>query len=451
MLVALLPLMAFLSTIVFSCTPMISKVGKTHFGSPDKTALVSVGNRSDANTGSNGSATKKTVRVGSKSYDIYPWGKNNKKPHEMMDLLGSNADLINLLDAKKDFLFGAGIGVFEEIIEGKTIILAPVEIDRYPKLKDFLDKNDISEYNESAGSHVVDAANLFVNVSIDADRIPLLTNIDPLLCRTDRTLVKGMVSRFLISPDWASNTVKDVIDTPALLNGQDLTKQGEYIFHVKRTQTGQFFYSYATWWAVEKAVRLANRLWDFHINGLDTEYNASNIVRVAGDYFRRFGSEYEGGEEAFRNEFWENVDSLLSGEQGSNRMLADECDMGPNGLIPYIEVVPIERGIKGDEYLQLYESTILSLSNASGILSNISGVSNGKVMGGSGSELRVSAEFQQQYRTPRERQMILRVLNRKIKPLLQLPNNVVFAYKNIILQTLDKNPTGSQKTTSNAS
>ncbi len=431
---------------------MINKVGKTVFIGDEKTAAISVANRSDSNTGgANYTATKKTVKIGNQSVDIYPWGKNNKKPAEMMDLLASNADLINLLDTRKDFLFGAGIGVFEERYDGDTYVLSPIEPSKYPKLKAFLDKNDLSEYNESAGSHVVDTANLFVNISIDSDKIPGIVTLDPLLMRANRELKLGRVQSYLTSPDWANNTIKNVVSTPALLPGADLKKVGEYIAHVKRTQSGQFYYSYATWWAIEKIIKIANRLWDFHANGLDTEYNATNIVRVAGEYFRKFGEEFEGGEDAFRNEFWENIDSLLSGGEGTNRILADECEMGPNGLIPWIEIVPIPKGIKGDEYLKLYETTILSIANASGVLSNLAGVSNGKIMGGSGSELRVSAEFQQQYRTPRERQMILRVLNRTIKPLLELPDNVVFAYKNIILQTLDKNPTGSQKTTSNAS
>lgn len=431
---------------------MINSVGRAVFSSHERKATVNVGTRSDSNVGNGSTQVKKNVKVGEKSYQIFPWGMNNKKPNEMMDLLASNSDLINLLEARKDFLFGAGIGVFKQTFDKGTEILTPIETDKHKKLHDFIQKNDLSEFNESAGCHIVDTANLFTNVSIEKDKVPLITAIDPLLCRADKELKLGAVQNYLISGEWASNSQKDIIVTPSLKLDTDLSKQGEYIMHVKRTQTGQFYYSYATWWPVQKAISIANRLWDFHINGLDTQYNAANIVRVASEYFSKFGAEYEGGEDAFREEFWENVDSLLSGEQGSNRMLADECAVGPDGkLTPYIEIVPVERGIKGDEYLKLYEIVMLAISNASSILSNIAGVSNGKVMGGSGSELRVSAEFQQQYRTPRERQMILRVLNRKIKPMLELPNNVVFAYKNIILQTLDVNPTGTQKTTSNAS
>jgi hypothetical protein len=70
-------------------------------------------------------------------------------------------------------------------------------------------------------------------------------------------------------------------------------------------------------------------------------------------------------------------------------------------------------------------------------------VSDGKMLGGSGSELRVSAEYQQFYRTPRERQAIESYWNRQIKPVLDLPKDVYFGFNNILLETLDKEKSGS--------
>ena len=431
---------------------MISKVGNAVFG--QKKAEINVqGERNDGNTGGKAISNKKVITFEKKPYTIFPWGKNNRLPNEMADLLRSNADVLNLMAAKKDFLYGAGIGLFLKVVADGVESLEPIDIStlKSKKAAEFLDKTDISEYNEACVSHLVDMANLFINISVGKDKLPSLTAIDPVLCRCDREVNKfGKVSQYLVSPDWTESTIKGMVITPSYNSDVDLSKQGEFIYHLKPTQTGQFYYGYAGWWSVKEAITLANRLWAFHNNGLDTEYNASKMVRVARDYFERCGTDFEGGVTAFKDQFWENIDSLLSGEQGSNRMIADECEVGPNGLIPYIEIISIDSGLKGDEYLKLYETTILTFANASGILSNIAGVSNGKVMGGSGSELRVSAEFQQQYRTVRERQLILKVLNQVIIKQLELPANAVFAYKSITLQTLDKNPTGVQKTVSNS-
>lgn len=411
-------------------------------------ASISFENRTD-NVTQTGTSNHVTVKAGNVSKSIYPWGKNNRLPNEKIELLKSNSDLINLLDTKKDFLFGAGIGVFQQTFDSGDLVLSPIESSKFPKLNDFLQKNDLQEYNERAGCYMVDTANIFNNITIENDKIPTLIALDPTLCRCDSELVKGYVKNVVTCGNWAEQTPTNAIVTPTLLGSIAETKIGEYIHIAQKARTGQFYYSYPTWWAAEPAIKIANRLWTFHDNGLDTQNNARFIVRVSKQYFERFGREYEGGIEKFKNDFYDNVDSLMSGELGSNRMIYDECDSGPNGLQGYIEFVPIPVGISGDEYLKLYETTILAIANSSGVLSNIAGVSNGKVMGGSGSELRVSAEFQQKYRTPVERTTILRVLNQKIKPALELPPNIVFAYKDIVLTTLDKNHTGSETATSN--
>ena len=424
------------------------------FGETIKNASVNIGgSRFDANTSKGVSTSnKKTVTIGTNRIDVFPWGSNNLLPNEMADLLRSNADVLNLMSAKKDFLYGAGIGLFtEEIVDG-TVNLIPYDYNstKSKKAQEFFAKNDLSSYNEAAVSHIVDMANLFINISTFKDKIPTIIPIDPTICRVGMELDSlGLPKQFVVAADWSKSSVKDAKNVNSYNESIDFGKAGEFIYHVKPSQSGQFFYGYANWWSVSDAIKVANRLWNFHSNGLDTQYNAAFIVRVANEYFKQFGTNYEGGEDKFRDDFWDGMDETLSGKNGTNKIIGDECAIGPNGMIPYIEIVPIQRGLKGTEYLELYENTILAFANASGILSNIAGVSNGKVMGGSGSELRVSAEFQQQYRTVRERQLTLKILNRVIKNQLELPPNAVFAYKNMTLQTLDKNPTGVQKTVSN--
>jgi hypothetical protein len=427
---------------------------KLPFYGGSKTATLGIsGERFDANVSKgNSTSNKKIVIIGKEKFNIFPWGKNNLLPKEMSDLLRSNPDVLNLMSAKKDFLYGAGIGLFIEDNSSGSTQLMPFDSvsDKYQKAKEFLSKNDLSSYNEAACSHITDLANLFINISTYKDKLPTINCIDPILCRVDLDLnALGQPKNYIIAADWSETSIKNAKAVKTFNKDVNLGVSGEYIYHVKPTQTGQFFYGYANWWAVSEVIKLANRLWAFHNNGLDSQYNAAFIVRVANDYFKQFGVDYEGGEDKFRDDFWESIDEVLSGEQGTNRVIADECGIGPNGLIPYIQIEPVPRGITGNEYNELYQNAILAFANASGILANIAGVSNGKVMGGSGSELRVSAEFQQQYRTVRERQLILKVLNNIIKPHLELPDNAVFAYKTMTLTTLDKNPTGVQKTVSN--
>jgi len=135
---------------------------------------------------------------------------------------------------------------------------------------------------------------------------------------------------------------------------------------------------------------------------------------------------------------------------GERRIIFDECTVGPDGkLQPWILFEDIPKGLTGKEYSELYDMAIRAFANGSGILAGLVGVNDGKMLGGSGSELRVSAEYQQFYRTPRDRQAVISFFNRVIKPMLALPADVSFGFKNILLETLDKSKSGSsQKSTS---
>ena len=111
------------------------------------------------------------------------------------------------------------------------------------------------------------------------------------------------------------------------------------------------------------------------------------------------------------------MDDIVYSNEGKRRVLYDECPVGEDGKMqPWIELVPVKRSITGSEYSEVYRTAVLAFANASGILSQLAGINDGKVMGGSGSELRVTAEYQQFYRTPRERESILKPLNRIILP-----------------------------------
>jgi len=189
---------------------------------------------------------------------------------------------------------------------------------------------------------------------------------------------------------------------------------------------------------------LANRIASFHNKGLDTEYNATRICRFASKMIEQFGGETEAEQNAFRDEFFDSIDKLLFGAEGERKVIFDECEVGIDGkMIPWVEFVDIPTKITGKEYTELYQTAVMAFANASGILSGLAGVSDGKMLGGSGSELRVSADYQQFFRTPRERQLLMQPYNQIVKPALKLPKNVYRGFKNIVLTPLSESKTGS--------
>lgn len=379
---------------------------------------------------------KRTVQ--GTSYKIYPWGANNKLVNEMIDLYRSNGDVMNLVQTRADFLFGAGCGWFKHRTEGGKLIREPYTDS---KIEAFEALNDMQELVNTQLTYLVETGNAFVNQSRDGSNL-ILSMRDSLTVRAV-VATKGYVDTWLLAPDWSNP--KGIVAVPAL-TPENRDKAPETLYQIKRRQSGQFYYGFAIWWAAAEWIKLANRVPNFHNNGLDTEYNASRICRVAEDYFTKFGGDTDETKEDFREKFYTSIDSLLFGGEGKRRVLFDECALGSEGkMTPWIEFEDIKTQLTGKEYTELYQMAVTAFANASGILSGLAGVTDGKQLGGSGSELRVSAEYQQFYRTPRDRQAVESYWNREIKHQLNLPKDVFFGFNNILLETLDKEKSGSSQ------
>lgn len=411
-------------------------------GGTPRAGIALPGRPTDRTTGSGD--RENTIIIGSNTYKIYPFGGNNLLIDDMVDLARSNADVVNLLETRVDFLVGAGIGLFQEVIANGKAELQPLDLASYPKATAWLAKNDLPAYAEGVAVGLVYGGNAYVSIEGDArDGLPVLDTVGSTLVRAELAQ-RGVIRNYVICPDWRRKK-----DFTAVAAWDPATERAKALLHLRREQAGQFYYGYATYWSIAEWIKLANRIAQFHNNGLDTAYNAAYICRVAGEYFEKFGGDSNEEKEKFRDQFYDNVDKMMAGEQGSNRVIYDECEFTITGeMQPYIKFEKIERGLKGNEYTELYTTALQVIANASGVLSGLAGTSNGKMLGGSGSELRVAADYQQHYRTGRERSLMLRPLNQIVLPKLGLPAGTRFAFKSIQLQTLDENPTGSKRTVS---
>jgi hypothetical protein len=403
--------------------------------------------RYDDNIGSGGDVG---LTINKQDVSIYPWGRNNRLPNEMIRLLRSNGDVSNLLDARLDFLFGAGVGLFRRLNDKKDIVFEPYYNN---DVANYLLDYELSEYVDGAATHMVECSTAFVNIS-KVGQYSKLTSMDPLTVRCERLKAGDFKKkRFVVSANWGSEGLKRGVIVPNYELG-GASNPDETIFQLMRQQSGQFYYGYAKWWAAHEWITLANRIPKFHNVSLDTEYNVAYICRIADQYFDTMfqveGIEEESDKKKYRDKFYQMMDDLIYNKEGQRRIIYDECPIGEDGKMHgWIDLIPIKRTITGTEYTELYRAAVLAFANASGILSQLSGISDGKVMGGSGSELRVTAEYQQFYRTPRERELILKLPNRVVLPEIKkafgLPSDVVFGFNNILLESLNTAKNGSSQ------
>jgi uncharacterized surface protein with fasciclin (FAS1) repeats len=403
-------------------------------------------NRYDDTTGAN-SVVQVSVKGTKESYEIYPWGKNNRLPNEKITLLRSNGEAGNLISTRVDFLYGSGLCVFVPSGGGlEQVNTAPI--------KQYMLENNIRSLVDGLLTHLVECGTAFDNITKDGAHYRVSNALDPLTVRCVKLKGKEYKkAKYALNGDWINKKDENTSIIDAFQFGGQAPDESIYQLH--RPQTGQFYYSYPTWWGATKWIELSNRIPNFHIKGLDNEYNVAYICRIAEQYFERMfeleGITTDQEKDVYRDLFYDMIDNLISNSEGGRRVIYDECPVNPTTgkLEGWIDLIPIKRSITGDEYTKLYSSAIMAFSNASGLLPGLAGVSDGKMLGGSGSELRVTAEFQQFYRTPRERQLLLDLFNAiempRMRAALNLPEDAEFGFQNVLLETLNKEKTGSKE------
>jgi len=402
-----------------------------------------------------------SLTIDKKPVKFYPWGKDNKLPHKMMELVRSNGDVANSLETRADFLYGSGIGIFIRDDKGEPKAFF------HQKVKEFWMAHNMDDVTDAGMTQLVYTGHAYINISCDLKRNLDFTIKDSLTVRAEEVpATSGRIGNYILSSKWDSgNSVgKSAVLVPAF-DYNDFYALPESILNLHKPQPGQFYYNHPQWWSLEKHIKLAIRIFDIYNNNLDTEGNIGMIMRVSKKVFDDLMAQNLNNPATNKpytrkelvDAFKKTADAFVFGQQ-KNKILFDECGVNDKGeLEKYIEFEPVPKTLTGEDYNRLYTAALTAINNASGMLGGLSGVSDGKMNSGGGTEIRQSALYQQFYRTPRERKLLLNFLNRVFMKYMrekltdvQIPEGAFFDFKNIVLETLDKNPTGMQTVKGNA-
>lgn len=423
-----------------------------HFSSPS----ASVDPQEQRDVNSSKGNVQRSVSAGNKTFDIYPWGENNLLPNERIKLLRTNGDAQNLIEARADFLYGGGFGFFKHSQKSGIVTREPFTNSAIEEYQDAYGLNDLSDVTNQMCTSLIETANIFVNRTL-VDGLPIYSVKDSITCRAAMAKNKD-VDTWLLNSDWGNtdSVSKNTIPVPAF--NPDTASQLETIFQLKPYQTGQSYYGFAQYWGDETVmwIEVMNFIAKSIGETVKHNKNIAHICRVATQYFDQMVANTmiidsiddsynpEKEKDKVRNQFYKNIENMIQSDKGP-RIIFDECDMSVDGkLSGMIAFEEIKRSLNGKELQEAYDTALRAFANASRLLPNLAGVSDGKTLGGSGSELKVSANYQQFFRTPRERQLILRPFNRDVKKILKLPKDVFAGFYDILLVSDDKNSSGKE-------
>ncbi|GAB3790224.1 hypothetical protein GCM10028818_60040 [Spirosoma horti] len=382
---------------------------------------------------------------GGNNFDHVPWGVNDNKPNEMNRIKEQNNQVEPLLEAMRDMIYGSGLGFFKRIIKDGKQTLEPYTD---AKLEDWAFETELQNYIIGTINERVTNANPFTRFEFTPGGMPLLSVSDSFSTRIGKPAGKGKpISDFFLNPNFGDRQYfnpKESEKIPAF-DKRNPKANIVSILHCREIISGNPFYDYPSWWLAKEWIELANLIPLFHKSGIKNGYNLKYLIKMPRDYFDKEGDkELDSKKVAEKwSQFGDSLKSWLSGVDNVNKSLLVRYLRGEDGkALDSVDVVPLKNEQSDDAYSKVSEMSNVAITNAVGLLPVLGGVTPGSKSGDSGAQIRVVADYQQHYRTPIHRHIILEPT---IYALRLLGYTDVFpAFKGVQLTTLDANPNGKQ-------
>jgi hypothetical protein len=422
--------------------------GNYVLGKQDDAILLSIEDRADAPATSfypRGQSRKGWARW-------FPYGVYNeidKEPQILLDLVKYNNLQAPLLNTNVDFVIGNGVGTFRKIIENGKTRLEPfndVVIDAWLK------QNEVDFIMMKIATDYYYTGNYFLEGILRGDRtVSTIKHHAPTDARA--SLIDnetGKVEYYFIGdfrsgkarydPKHPLDKKKSNIEKIRAFNLQSLSTK--FIWHGRQYYPGEYYYGIPIWYGVKDWIRLANKIPVFHLAGLTNGYNIRWHIKIPISYFEQFPQNERANEE---DKLMNELDAMLSGAANAGKAFISRFSDEKN--YPEWKIESLQSEIYDDAYKDIFSHSNTALSSANNIDPSLAGYDiTGKLS--SGSEKRNSYLIHLSLKTPRARKILLKWLY-DVRDLNQWPPDVVFAFKDIEVTTLDVNPTGTQNTVTN--
>lgn len=392
---------------------------------------------------------------GNQETEIVFWGDKNDAPELRELLLENNAITPQILGTKRDIVLGGGMGVFVERWEdGKRIV---EEVEMPAAFADWLEENAWECPVENLADDLLKHGNCWAEIGRKMNGQPAYLKHHPArVVRAQRQDSQGRIRAWWLYGAWSAvsdvqklSEVKKLERIPAW-QPKALDKEMKALWHGADKLLGGPYYYKPRWAGSENWLRVANAIPIFHNGNLENGFNIRYVIRVPEDYFMRALSERQRKDEAnlpnhmaaAKKDFKTRLNTFLQGAENAGRglIVTDYFYKHLQKEWPQLKIEPLEVDLKDEAMLALFDSSNQASTSAHGVPPVLAGLATGAKMS-SGNEIRNLYNFFQSTSAPSPRKILIQPY-RIVWRMLGLPANQKLGFRDIELQTTDKEPTG---------
>lgn len=402
--------------------------------------------------------------------EIVSWGANNDAPQKVLDVIKKIGVAGKVVQVATAAHFGTGLTLFEEDEKGNR---NRVPYKKFPKIREFDKINNFNLfYSESINDlEIHDMCFTEFCLTKDYNSIYYIKRQQPSHSRfvimNEKT---GRIEYVALCADWENANEDNVFIIPCfsqydywedIQEACKLKKIQNFVIAFHYVKNGEVYYNQPFWhaplkngWAdvILSVPEVKNAIAE---NQLHFKY----VIHVSEEYFQRaYGPNAAGGwnwndftaekQEKEKSALIDAIDDHLRGKKAAGRSLSVPMFTTADGkFVKSIEVEVIEDKIKDGAYLPDASAGNYEIAFAKGVDPAIigAGIPGGKTQSGSGSD-------------KREAYTILcanMVINRTVSLLIfylirdwnKWGDDLDAGFPNIVLTTLDKEPSGKTETT----
>ncbi|MEO7175357.1 MAG: hypothetical protein ABI002_06180, partial [Saprospiraceae bacterium] len=385
---------------------------------------------------------------------IMAWGKRNSLPMLREELVRNNNIIGPLIATKRDITLGAGLVAYKEVElpDGKfgTQVVAMPEA-----AKEFFKTVKISQFLRNACKNLIFHGQYFVEYVRDrGGRIYSMKSMECRHVRAEKMTDKGVIKNWWWCGNWlrAKNMPEaDPVMVPAFISEE--AKQAKFIYRAGDDIAGDDYYFTPVWWGGRTWIELSNVIPEFHKNNMQHGYSIRYHIQIPKGYFddstsiaQTPGLEakqllIDGANQA-KADFIGKMNQYLAGATNAGRAVFTDYELqaAAGRDMPGIKITPLNVDLKDESLLKLFEKSNQANISAQGIPPTLANIeTQGKLS--SGSEIRNAFLMYVAIKTPLPRSILLEAIE-IVKEANGWDPDIKFGFKDMILTTLDDEPSG---------
>ena len=404
------------------------------------------------------------VKDESNENDIVSWGDSNKYPQEFLEALRKNGAANGALKILKATHFGEGLTLYKDDFQEGKKNHTLVDIKDFPEINSFFKQNKINRFffETITDLELWDFALPEFIVSNDYKKIVRIKRQRSAWARFKPMGKDGLISTAYLKPDWEDDSIEK--DTPKLnlvdpywsveeirdyLKEKNLKK---FVIPTYMPMIDEVYYPKVGWHSSYHNgwFEVSNSVAELKKYIFNNQIHLKYIIHISEKYFEKYykdeWDEYSiEKKESIRKKLVETINDHLMGNKAGGRSITAPKFLDDNGnYVKGIEVDVIDNKMKDGAHLPDAAAANSEILFAMGVDPTLigAGIPGGKLGAGSGSDKReaftiLSGLF-------KSRRMVSLEIWDFIRDYNGWESDLKASFPNIVLTTLDKNPTGNE-------